>query len=131
MGAAGQTGQTRVRGKGWVTPGGVDLLLTHGGSGGGGGKGRSTSVNSSGSGLCTARFRCCLDAKRRVRVLGTAMVGGRVVHVEVLPHAVRTSPRRYAAIMKRCVFDARHALAAELRRYIARFPQGSVTWLHK
>ena len=79
--------------------------------------------------LHTLRFRCCLDSKRRVRLLGTGVVGSELVRSEVFRGRVQTVPKRHAAAVKRCVQKAWHILGDELRKYVARFPPGVRTML--
>lgn len=70
----------------------------------------------------TLRLRYCLDANRRVRLLGTGIVGGELVRIEVFARKVTTSPARYARFVRKCVDVARPTLAGSLRTYAARFP---------
>ena len=68
------------------------------------------------------RFRYCLDARRRVRLLGTGVVGGDLVRAEVLAARAVVRPSRHAAFVRRCVAGSRALLAGALQTYLAGFP---------
>lgn len=67
------------------------------------------------------RLRVCMDGQRRVRVVGTAAVGGTLVRATVTTRSVRVTPKRYAACIRRCVAKARHQLDAARAAYVQRF----------
>ena len=90
----------------WACEGGVDMVCSW--------KGEN----------CTLRMRYCLDAKRRVRLLGTGVIGGKLVRAEVLCDTVRVVPKSHSQLIHKCVANARDILASELRRYISNFPEG-------
>lgn len=74
----------------------------------------------------TLRLRYCLDAKRRVRLLGTGVVYGALTRVEVHKGGVRVSPARHKHLVTKCVHNARQLLADTLRAYLQRFPPATV-----
>ena len=93
----------RACGRARACEGGVDVACAHGGS------------------PSTLRFRYCLDARRRVRLLGTGVVGGDLVRAEVTSKKVTVQPARHAAFVRACVASSRPLLAGALASYLARF----------
>ena len=69
----------------------------------------------------TLRLRYCLDAKRRVRLLGTGVVYGTLTRVEVMKRGVSVTPARHKPLVTKCVQNARDMLARTLRTYLHRF----------
>lgn len=67
------------------------------------------------------RLRFCLDAQRRVRLLGTGVAYGSLARFEVVGKRVVSSPPRIATFVRRCVDNARPMLREALARYLARF----------
>jgi hypothetical protein len=71
----------------------------------------------------TLRLRFCMDARRRVRLLGTAAAtDGTLVRVTATTRRLAVTPARYAPLIRRCVAKARHTLPPALHAYLARFP---------
>lgn len=72
----------------------------------------------------TLRFRFCLDAGLRVRLLGCGVVGGEVVRAEVAGSRVTASPARHLPLIRKCVAGAWPLLNESARTYLARFSPG-------
>ena len=70
----------------------------------------------------TMRMRYCLDAERRVRLLGTGVLYGTLTRAEVRRGRVSVTPARYKKLVAKCVDNARPLLRDALREYLRRFP---------
>lgn len=68
----------------------------------------------------TLRLRFCLDARRRVRLLGTGVFYGQLTRVEVF-NAIKVTPARHRDLVTKCVRAAMPMLAERLRAYVAGF----------
>ncbi len=73
-------------------------------------------------GGCSLRFRYCMDARRRVRLLGTGVVGGDLVRAEVAFGRTTVRPARHAPFVRKCVAGSRQLLGSALQTYLAGFP---------
>ncbi len=71
----------------------------------------------------TLRLRFCLDAQRRVRLLGTGVFYGTLTRVEVFD-AIKVTPGKHRDLVTRCVRGAMPMLTEALRGYVARFGPG-------
>lgn len=69
----------------------------------------------------TLRFRFCLDARLRVRLLGCGVVGGEVVRAEVSGSRVTAIPSRHLPLVRKCVASAWPLLNESARTYLTRF----------
>lgn len=103
----GKKRRSKACGRAWGCEGGVDIACTYKGA------------------PSTLRFRYCLDARRRVRLLGTGVVGGDLVRAEILTRQVSVQPARHARFVRTCVAGSRALLAAALASYLARFDPGA------
>jgi hypothetical protein len=74
-----------------------------------------------GGGTATLRFRYCIDANLKVRLLGTGVVDGVLVNVEVGRRRVSVTPPRLRPFVAKCVRGALPMLVAQLHRYVAGF----------
>lgn len=87
--------------------GGVDLACTWGGETHG------------------LRLRFCLDAHRRVRLLGTGVVYGKLTTVEVCTQGrrltMRVQPAQHKHLVSKCMACARPKLTEALGAYLGRF----------
>ena len=68
----------------------------------------------------TLRLRFCLDARRRVRLLGTGVFYGTLTRVEVFD-AVKVAPARHRDLVTKCLRGAAPLLVDALRGYLLRF----------
>lgn len=68
----------------------------------------------------TLRLRFCLDARRRVRLLGTGVFYGALTRVEVFD-TLKVTPARHRDLVTKCVKGAMPMLTERLRTYVARF----------
>ena len=69
----------------------------------------------------TIRLRFCLDGERRVRLMGTGVVGRQLVRAEIGPRGISVTPRRCKPFLETCVRNSAGALVEEARRYLSRF----------
>lgn len=67
------------------------------------------------------RLRFCLDAARKVRLIGTGVLDGRVVTVQVTGKGVRCA-QKARPFVKTCLKNATRLLVQEASRYVNSFP---------
>ena len=69
----------------------------------------------------TLRLRYCLDARQRVRLLGTGVAYGKLLRVEVTRARITATPKSAARLVRKCIDNARPTLNQALRTYVASF----------
>lgn len=70
----------------------------------------------------TMRFRFCMDARRRVHLLGTGVVDGAMTRTDATGSSLSVSPRRHRQFVRQCMLQAAPFLRQALRSYVERMP---------